>query len=154
MSVLLVATVLISLLSVTASAAGTENCPGDCSHVAAVGKTHYDTFQEAIDAVPEGGTVELLRECEKQVTLNDKKSFGIKNFSYFDGENGGEGEIKCSFKVYRINTYEDEETGLEVIELLVKEPSFFERLFSGERFSLLEYFRALFQRLYDFFTVR
>ena len=36
---------LLSLLVTSVSAGSFENCPGSCSHQAAIGTTHYDTLQ-------------------------------------------------------------------------------------------------------------
>ena len=51
---------LMSLLIVTVSAASAENCPGNCTHQAAVGATHFDTLEEAVAAADAGNTVTLL----------------------------------------------------------------------------------------------
>ena len=53
---------LLSLLVTTVSAASFENCPGGCSHQAAIGTTHYDTLQEAVAAANAGATVTLLTD--------------------------------------------------------------------------------------------
>ena len=53
---------LLSLLVTTVSAASLENCPGGCSHQAAIGTTHYDTLQEALEAADAGTTVTLLTD--------------------------------------------------------------------------------------------
>ena len=60
--------VLAMMLSVSsvAFAAGVEDCPGSCMHVAAVGTTHYDTFGEALNAAIAGPnkTVTIIGEVE------------------------------------------------------------------------------------------
>ena len=53
---------LMSLLIVTVSAASAENCPGNCTHQAAVGTTHFDTLEEAVAAADAGKTVILLTD--------------------------------------------------------------------------------------------
>ena len=63
-SILLCMAMLMSFLSVTAEAASTDNCSGECNHVAAIGNTHYDTLVEAVEAAQNGDTVELLRTSE------------------------------------------------------------------------------------------
>ena len=51
LSGLLTAGLLLNLLPMTAMAASVENCEdAGCTHVAAVGNTHFDTVQEAVDA--------------------------------------------------------------------------------------------------------
>ena len=59
---------LVCAMIVTASAAPTENCPGSCTHQAAVGTTHYDTLAEAVAAVESGGTVTLLTDVTASCT--------------------------------------------------------------------------------------
>ena len=53
---------LLSLLATTVCAAAAENCPGGCSHQAAIGTTHYDTLSEAIAAANAGASVTLLTD--------------------------------------------------------------------------------------------
>lgn len=47
---------------VSASATAVENCPGECTHPAAVDTTHYDTLEEAIAAAESGSTVTMLQD--------------------------------------------------------------------------------------------
>ena len=68
---------LLSLLATTVSAASFDNCPGECTHQASIGTTHYDTLQEAVAAADAGATVTLLAdvttaplEITKSLTLN------------------------------------------------------------------------------------
>ena len=68
---------LLSLLATTVCAAAAENCPGGCSHQAAIGTTHYDTLSEAIAAANAGASVTLLTDIttaplviEKSLALN------------------------------------------------------------------------------------
>lgn len=62
LSVLLTFCLAFSLLPTAALAATAENCPSgvSCTHQAAIGSTHYDTLQEAVNAATEGQTVTLL----------------------------------------------------------------------------------------------
>ena len=68
-SILLTCAMLLSLLPATALAEeGTECTNPDCSHVAAIGNTHYDTLADAVDAVvssnDKAGTVTLLKDAQ------------------------------------------------------------------------------------------
>ena len=67
---------LLSLLATTVSAAPFEDCSGDCSHQAAIGTTHYDTLQEAVEAANAGATVTLLTDVNTE-TLVITKSLGL-----------------------------------------------------------------------------
>lgn len=69
--------IMISLLTVAVSAASFENCPGGCSHLAAIGTTHYDTLEEAAAAVTAGGTVTLLKDTVLSAPLTFDKSMGL-----------------------------------------------------------------------------
>ena len=53
---------LVNMLIVTVSAASAENCPGNCTHQAAVGPTHFDTLEEAVAAADSGETFTLLTD--------------------------------------------------------------------------------------------
>ena len=63
LSMLMALAMILSLLPVTALAADGTTCAGgeDCTHVAAIGDTHYDTLAEAVEAAQDGQTVDLLR---------------------------------------------------------------------------------------------
>ena len=61
---------LISLLIVSVSAASAENCPGQCTHAAAIGTIHYDTLEEAVAAATEKDTVKLLADCGVSAPLS------------------------------------------------------------------------------------
>ena len=51
-------------------AASAENCPGNCSHGAAIGTTHYDTLAEALTAATDDCTVTLLADVTTEpITL-------------------------------------------------------------------------------------
>ena len=72
---LLLVLLLVLSLAPTAFADPEGNCSGgaDCSHIAAIDKTHYDTLQEAVDAVADSSpttTITLLR--------NVKDGIGVK----------------------------------------------------------------------------
>ncbi|WP_368043643.1 hypothetical protein, partial [uncultured Flavonifractor sp.] len=66
LSMLMALAMILSLLPVTALAADGTTCAGgeDCTHVAAIGDVHYDTLAEAVDAVADGQTIDLLRTAE------------------------------------------------------------------------------------------
>ena len=49
-------------LAIVVRAAAVENCPGNCSHQAAVNSIHYDTLAEALEAAADGSTVTLLAD--------------------------------------------------------------------------------------------
>ena len=63
LSMLMALAMILSLLPMTALAADGTACAGgeDCTHVAAIGDTHYDTLAEAVEAAQDGQTVDLLR---------------------------------------------------------------------------------------------
>ena len=68
---------LLCLLPVCAYAAPVENCPGGCTHQAAVGTTHYDTLNEAVSAAAEGSTVTLLSDATVSGMLAVDKSLTL-----------------------------------------------------------------------------
>ncbi len=74
---LTVVLLMISLLTVAASAATVENCPGGCLHQAAIGTTHYDTLEDAITAAKAGGTVTLLADTSLSAPLVLEKSVAL-----------------------------------------------------------------------------
>ena len=72
LSLLLVACMVLSLAPISTFAASTDNCSGECTHTAAIGNTHYDTLQEAIEASNSLDTVTLLADmtCTDVITVN------------------------------------------------------------------------------------
>ena len=72
LSILLSLSLVFSLLPTTALAATAENCPSDefCNHQAAIGSTHYDTLQDAVDAASSNATVRLLANVVEDVVIN------------------------------------------------------------------------------------
>lgn len=85
--------VLLLLLSLapTAFADSTDNCLGgaNCSHIAAIDKTHYDTLQEAVDAVADSSpttTIALLRNVDDgdgvKFPLNKNITIDFSSYSY------------------------------------------------------------------------
>ena len=71
LSGLLAAGLLLNLLPMTAMAASAENCEdADCPHAAAVGTTHFDTVQEAVNS-ESAETVTLLKDTSEDVTIAD-----------------------------------------------------------------------------------
>ena len=74
LSLLTAIVLLVSVLVTTASAAPLEDCPGGCTHAAAIGTTHYDTLEEAVTAAKKGNTVTLLTDITLDSTLVFSKS--------------------------------------------------------------------------------
>ena len=68
---------LMGLPVMTTLAAPAENCPGNCTHQAAIGTTHYDTLEEAIEAASEGSTVTLLTDITAQPSLSIEKAMAL-----------------------------------------------------------------------------
>ena len=74
LSGLLTAGLLLNLLPMTAMAASVETCEdAGCTHVAAVGTTHFDTVQEAVNS-ENAETVTLLKNTSEDVTISDGKN--------------------------------------------------------------------------------
>ncbi len=99
LSVLLTLCLAFSLLPTAALAATAENCPSgeSCIHQAAIGSTHYDTLQEAVNVAAAGQTVTLLKDAELTETLDINKAITL------DGANhkitGGSSAKKSLIKV-------------------------------------------------------
>lgn len=68
---------LIAMLIVTASAVPIENCPGGCTHQAAIGTTHYDTLLGSITAAENGSTVTLLSDVTVTSPLTIAKALTL-----------------------------------------------------------------------------
>ena len=65
--------ILLTLsIAVTAWAAPTENCPGSCSHTAAIGTTHYDLLADALADATDGCTVTVLADQDIPALTLDK----------------------------------------------------------------------------------
>lgn len=62
LSILALCLLLAGGLSVCASAEAVRDCPGSCTHQAAVDTIHYDTLAEAIRAADSGSNVTLLTD--------------------------------------------------------------------------------------------
>lgn len=79
LSLLTAIVLLVSVLVTTASAAPLEDCPGSCSHAAAIGTTHYDTLEEAVAAVNAGSSITLLADTtlSSPVTLDKSLSLNL-----------------------------------------------------------------------------
>ena len=60
---------MVCLQMVTVFATPADNCPGGCTHLAAIGTTHYDTLEEAVAAAQESSTVTLLADVALTGTL-------------------------------------------------------------------------------------
>ena len=114
LSILLTFCLAFSLLPTAALADGVDNCTTEsCGHVAAIGTTHYNTLQEAVNAATtENSTVTLLKDVTeletisitggKKVDLNlNEKNITFKADNYFCVDNGalnvtGKGNITSS----------------------------------------------------------
>ena len=59
----------------------------DEDYVAKCGDKGYDTLQEAIEACPSGGEVELLKDTEEKVTLSQSNGFASKDITLNLGGN-------------------------------------------------------------------
>ena len=71
LSVLLTFCLAFSLLPTAALADGVDNCTTEnCGHMAAIGTTHYNTLQEAINAAGRKTTVKLLADTKENVTIS------------------------------------------------------------------------------------
>ena len=89
LATLLALCLIVGMIPVAASADSTTDCPGGdtCTHhAAAIGNTHYDTLQEAVEAVQDKGTITLLQDTEGSGigTFKDGTSSGkipVKNFT-------------------------------------------------------------------------
>ena len=88
-SILLALALVLTLLPATALAAGVECSDGaDCTHEAAIGSTHYETLQEALNAATNGDTVKLLKDIDNSVTNESYKtgiSYSLKAGATLDG---------------------------------------------------------------------
>lgn len=61
LSILMALCLTLTLLPTAALAADGEACDGtNCEHVAAIGETHYNTLQAAVDSVPTDGTETVI----------------------------------------------------------------------------------------------
>ena len=92
LSLLTAVVLLVSMLVTTASAAPVEDCPGSCAHTAAIGTTHYDTLEEAIDAAESGSTVTLLADVSGQSALLIEKAIVLDLGGKILSGNNGEDE--------------------------------------------------------------
>ncbi len=96
--------VAVPVASEDSSGAAVKNCSGECGHEAAIGTTHYDTLQDAIDAATEGQTVNLLKE----ITVTDKstnENTGVFAISKKITINGNGNTIKAND--FATGTYSD-----------------------------------------------
>ena len=71
LATLLALCLIVGMIPVAASANSMTDCPGGdtCTHAAAIGNTHYDTLQEAIDAVSaneNNHVIEVLRNLQPE----------------------------------------------------------------------------------------
>ena len=71
LATLLALCLIVGMIPVAASAKSMTDCPGGdtCTHAAAIGDTHYDTLQEAIDAVStneNNHVIEVLRNLQPE----------------------------------------------------------------------------------------
>ena len=68
---------LLCALPVTALAASLADCPGSCTHQAAIGTTHYDTIAEAFAAAADESTVTLLADVSDVSALTIDKAITL-----------------------------------------------------------------------------
>ena len=72
---------IVAMMPVGVFADTAENCTAEnCSHQAAIGTTHYDTLQEAIDAAVENSTIKLINNVTvtgKTTTIEENKKLTI-----------------------------------------------------------------------------
>ena len=97
LATLLALCLIVGMIPVAASADSTTDCPGGdtCTHhAAAIGNTHYDTLQEAVEAVQDKGTITLLQ---------DTKGSGIGTFK--DGTSSGKIPVKNFTIDFATHTY-------------------------------------------------
>ena len=96
LATLLALCLIVGMIPVAASANSTTDCPGGdtCPHAAAIGNTHYDTLQEAVEAVQDKGTITLLQ---------DTKGSGIGTFK--DGTSSGKIPVKNFTIDFATHTY-------------------------------------------------
>ncbi len=77
---------VMSLVPMTALAAGTTDCTGgnNCTHAAAIGSTHYNTLSAAISAVTDGTETEirLLDNITEAVTIPTNKNITLDLAGY------------------------------------------------------------------------
>ena len=72
LAALLCMAMVMCYMPVMAFASSNPNCNGgdDCTHEAAIGTTHYDTFKEAVEAAQTGEKITVLKEVEYQGTVD------------------------------------------------------------------------------------
>lgn len=75
-------------LAVTAAAASAEQCPGNCTHQAAIGTTHYDTLEECFAAATDGCTVTVLQDLSSPALSLDKAIILDLGGKTVTGQNG------------------------------------------------------------------
>ncbi len=83
LGVLLSFCMLLAIVPMTVFAAGTECVDGnDCTeHAAAIGSTHYDTLQEAINAAQNDAEVLLLKDVKEILTINKPNTSFVLNLN-------------------------------------------------------------------------
>ena len=78
---LILALAMVIAIAPMALATSSTECPdGDsCTHVAAIGGTHYGTLKDAIDKVQSGGTIVMIDDVPnaKGITVESNKNFTI-----------------------------------------------------------------------------
>ncbi len=89
-AMLLIMSMVCTFLPVSAMAASVQDCQGGeaCKHEAAIGTTHYDTLQEAIDAAQDGETVKLLKSIKPTVAsqVDNRYVINIEKGIILDGQ--------------------------------------------------------------------
>ena len=97
LSALLVLCMMLTMAPVAFATGGGADCPGgkDCEHVAAIATTHYETLQDAVNAVSGGTqtTITLLRNASGngvKIQSGNKIIFDLGGFTYtIDGDTVG-----------------------------------------------------------------
>ncbi len=110
LSALLVLCMMLTMAPVAFATGGVANCPGgnDCEHVAAIDATHYETLQDAVDAVSNDTqtTITLLHSASGngvKIQSGKKIIFDLGGFTYtIDGDTvGSSGTETNGFQLLR-----------------------------------------------------
>ena len=104
LAVCMMLTMMPSAIAASVDVSGGEET---CSHEAAIGTTHYDTFEEAVEAAGEDQTVTLLNDAETALVE-------IKKPIQIDGQGH-------TLWVERLNVYDD--TTIENLKIVRAEGS-------------------------------
>lgn len=95
----LICCILISTgLIIAADATAFDNCPGNCSHQAAIGTTHFDTLSEALSAATGNTTVTLLRNATgaDAMAVNSAITLDLNGYTLSGQDAAKEGLIRAN----------------------------------------------------------